>query len=238
MADISADPMPPGLAKAWDGGVGATRGPRPSASLDAILDLAIELGDTSGVTGMSLGKIGQRLQLTPNALYRYVSSRDELHALAWERALGSPPELTGSGWREGLTLWSDALLDRYAAHPWLLDLAVRLPIGPGALTWLEALLAAVEPLPLDHRTRLKVATLVDGYVRSSALLARDLSRSTTTLDPAVGEFLRPRIADRGLARVADVFAEGAFAPSESSVEDDYRFGLACLLDGIEAQLAR
>lgn len=233
------DRLPTGLAKSWDGDPGETgRGPRPSASLNAVIDAAIELGDRDGVAGMSLARIAQRLKFTPNALYRYVESRDELHVLVRERALGAPPEPMGQSWRADITGWADAVLARYTEHPWLLDLAVRLPIGPAALGWLEALLRAIEPLQLDEPTRLRVATLVDGYVRACAGLMRDLAGGGDVLDPSVGTFLAPRIADRGLDRVSALMATGAFAPAGEGIEDDYRFGLECILDGIAARVER
>jgi AcrR family transcriptional regulator len=185
---------------------------------------------------MSLARIAQRLKFTPNALYRYVESRDELHVLARERALGFPPELDGTSWRTNVTAWADALLARYAQHPWLLDLAVRLPIGPSTLSWLECLLEALEPLELDAATRLRIATLVDGYVRSCAVLMRDLAGGGDVLDPSVGVFLASRIADRGMARVSALMTSGAFAPAGDSIDDDYRFGLGCILDGIAARV--
>lgn len=231
------DLLPTGLAKSWDGDPGETgRGPRPSASLTGVIDAAVELGDRDGVAGMSFARIAQQLKFTPNALYRYVESRDELHVLVRERALGTPPELLGRSWREDVTAWADALLARYWQHPWLLDLAVRLPIGPATLTWLECLLQAVEPLELDEPTRLRVATLVDGYVRTCAGLVRDLAGGGDVLDPSVGVFIAPRIADRGLARVSGLMTSGAFAPAGDGIDDDYRFGLECILDGIAARV--
>lgn len=230
--------LPIGLERAWDGITAPpTRGPRPTYTLDQVVSATVELGDAEGVAAMSLGKVAERLRLTTNAMYRYVRSRDELHVLAREVGLGEPPSIAGDDWREGVTTWALALRERYRAHPWLLDLAVRLPTSPRTLAWLESILDALAGATLDTPTRLRVVTLVDGFVRAGAQTERDLIVAGEAFDPTVGEFIAPRLSSRGLDRVAALVGDGYLSRPPEDAGGEFRFGLACLLDGIEVRVA-
>jgi AcrR family transcriptional regulator len=79
--------LPPGLALAWGVTAPGRRGPKPAHSVGRIM----ELGDTQGFEAISLQKIAGRLGVTTNAMYRYVSFKEELIVLVADSAWGSRP---------------------------------------------------------------------------------------------------------------------------------------------------
>jgi AcrR family transcriptional regulator len=97
--------LPPGLALA--GGVTAPgrRGLKPAHTVERIVELGIELGDTGGFEAISLQRIAGRLGVTTNAMYRYVSSKEELIVLVADAAWGPPPDAIqqAKGCRAGAT---------------------------------------------------------------------------------------------------------------------------------------
>ncbi|PJJ70634.1 tetracycline repressor-like protein [Diaminobutyricimonas aerilata] len=231
-------PLPIGLERAWDGITAtSTRGPRPAYTLEQVVSATVGLGDAEGIVGMSLGRVADHLGLTTNAMYRYVSSRDELHVLAREVGLGDPPAISRDDWRAGVREWAHALRERYRAHPWLLDVAVRLPTSPRTLMWLEAALEALSGTGLDTTTTLQVVTLVDGFVRAASQTERDLLTAGESFDPSVGEFIAPRLVTRNLEHVAALVSDGYLSRPPGPPGADFEFGLACLLDGIETRTA-
>lgn len=235
--------LPSGLRRAWgiaDPAPG--RGPKASLSVDVIVGTAVTLGDAEGIGGVSLTKVAGRLGVTPNALYRYLDSRDELHLLAAERAIGTPgPVPESPRWQDRTVVWAHALRARYAEHPWLADLAIRLPLAPNALAWFEVLLDALRSAPLELADKVRTAVLLDGFVRASAVAARDLATGGAPLDeghaamPAMGELL----ARRGLTQVAEVLASGLYQePPDRTNDADFRFGLDRIIAGIDALASR
>lgn len=233
-------PLPPGLALVWGFPPPTRRGPKPGHSVTRIVEAAIALADEEGVAGLSLPKIAGRLGLTPNALYRYVSSKDELLLLLVDAACGPPPADSAADlpWRAAVTAWVHALVDRYRARPWLLDIPVRgAPVTPNLLRWLETLLAALASSGLAAADRLACAVLLDGYARSTAELARDLVDSTATpvQSAEVTGFLYPLLRERGFPILADMVAGGQYA--DSATGPDVGFGLDRILDGIEVRIA-
>lgn len=240
--DTAGQQLPPGLAQAWGFTTTGRRGPKPAHSVEGIVEAAIGLADADGFAALSLPKIAKRLGFTTNALYRYVTSKDELLVLLADAGWGAPPEplSTDKHWRPTATAWVHAFVDRCRRHPWLLDLPVRgAPTTPNILRWLEVLLESLTGTGLSNRQVLGCAVLLDGYARSTANLARDLHERTAppVQSAAVTEFLQPLLLERGFPLVASIMSGGDYEDGE--LEDtDVDFGLHRILDGMEMLIAR
>jgi hypothetical protein len=114
------------------------------------------------------------------------------------------------------------------------------PLTPNLLCWLQALLDALDDTGLHPADKLGCATLLDGYARSTASLARDLGATPTspTQGAAVAAFLEPLLRARGATLVADLMT-GAAPYAEATFDDgDLEFGLQRIIDGIDALIAR
>jgi AcrR family transcriptional regulator len=232
--------LPPGLALSWGVLPVQRRGPKPAFTVDQIVATGIEFGDSQGFEAISLQKIAARLGVSTNALYRYVSSKDELIVLVAEQAWGRAPEhiLAAPDWRTGGRAWVKAQVDRYAERPWLLEVPIRgAPATPNLLHWLETLLEVMADTGLSQHDALGCALLFDGYARSYASLARQLgaSDSAPVESAAVGEFLVPRLQSAGYERVFAMYTNQEY---EDTLDDDFDFGLDRILDGIQALIDR
>lgn len=231
-------PLPHGLALVWGFPPPHRRGPKPTYTASDVVKAAMELADAEGPAALSLPKIARRLDLTPNALYRYVSSKDELMLLLADAGTGPPPADLPTEWRDGAAAWARALIGRYRTRPWLVALPVRgVPVTPNVLAWLESLLAVLADSGLPAGDQLSCATILDGYARSIAALANDpaASERTPVQSPAVIGFLYPLLADRGYPHVAEMLMGGVYADNPGG--PDIEFGLSRILAGIEQLIA-
>ncbi|HVX42303.1 MAG TPA: helix-turn-helix domain-containing protein [Mycobacteriales bacterium] len=229
--------LPPGLALAW-GAAGKTSrsGRTPSRSVQEVVAAAVELADAGGFEAVSMPNIARALGLTANAIYRYVRSKDELLVLLAEAAWGPAPDLTsGAGdWRAAATKWTEAMVDRCAVHPWLIDLPVRgAPVTPNLLRWTEAILEPFVGAGLTPAEAIQCALLLDIYARRIADMRRDLSHSTagSVQSAAVQSFLLPRLQEHGYPILAAMMTGDDY--SDDIDQDDVTFGLTRVLDGIE-----
>lgn len=233
--------LPPGMALAWRLPVKSNQlGRRPSRSVEQIVEAAIELADTDGFAAMSMPKIAQRIGLTANAIYRYVSSRDELLVLVAEAAWGPVPGpvLEAQDWRAAATIWTRGMIERCDRHPWLCDLPIRgAPVTPHLLGWTEAILKVLTGAGLSPGESLGCALLLDGYARQVANTRRDVRESTSTSvrSAAVTRFLEPRLRELGYSVLASMMAENEY--TDDILDDDIAFGLERILDGIDALIA-
>jgi AcrR family transcriptional regulator len=77
---------------------------RATLSVEAIVTAALETLDESGVAGLSMRKVAERLGTGAASLYAYVSGRDELLELVFDELVGQVPlpEPDPKRWREQL----------------------------------------------------------------------------------------------------------------------------------------
>ena len=144
--NMSTEPeLPRALALAWGVAAAPQRGPKREMSIERIVEAAIAIADESGLGAVSMSAVAARFDMTPMALYRYVSAKDDLVTLMFEYGTGLPPAINAEApWRASVELWARAQLARFLAHPWLLDIPIEgAPLTPNGLAWAEAGLAAV-----------------------------------------------------------------------------------------------
>ncbi len=224
-----------------------SRGPKQRASVDAVVDSAIELADEEGMEALSMRRIAERLGLKPMSVYTYVPGKAELIDLMVDRVVGEQPlpELRGP-LRARLEQVARMTWNEYLRHPWLLSIDTsRPPLGPNVSDRWEWSLRAIEGLGLSDLDMDQVITLVVGFVSAPARAyvdAERLHRSTTETDeewwernaPILEEIMDPtRYPISG--RVGRAAGEEYGAPADP--ERAFHFGLARVIDGIEAYVA-
>jgi AcrR family transcriptional regulator len=218
----------------WGGQERPSRGPKPGLTRDAIVEAAVALVDTQGLAALTMSRVGARLDVTTMALYRYVPGKEELLDLMIDKALGSPPQLSGKDWRTDLGVWAKANLAVLRRHPWLVESIVRrAAIGPNWLAWVDSALSAIASLPLGAREKMAVVVLVDGHVRSAAQISLGAT-ATREWVANFGEVLNKISEGQRYAALAGVAAAGGFDAPPKGSENTFEFGLERLMDGVEA----
>jgi AcrR family transcriptional regulator len=245
---VDEESLPAGMAVLWRRPDPPRRpGRRPTLSLERIAAAAIELADAEGLAGVSMARVAERLGVTSMALYRYVTSKDELLVLMADTAMAAPPDLaevTGD-WRERLEAWCRGQLALIAQHPWVVELTGLPPIGPNRVLWVEAGLAALEGTPLPHGTRVGVIGFLSLHVLTEGQLiaAYAAQRAGRPADhPAMADWpglLGTVVDPERHPRLAEALAAGAFGtPEDDDPADEQELALTVLLDGIAALIAR
>jgi AcrR family transcriptional regulator len=221
--------------------------PAPSPlNREMIVRAAIAIADKEGLASVSLRKVGASLGALPMRLYGYMSTKEELLELMVDAVYG---EMAVSGgkrqnWRD--TLRSIALRTRQAArkHKWFIDLLSGRPhLGPHALAHLEASLAALSGTSAfkDIDVVVQVVRTVNAYVIGA--IRMEASELRAELESGMNEAEWQTMTFPYLSRM---IATGRFPTLAKMVQDghdlsaDVAFdrGLDCVLDGIEARLAR
>ena len=241
MADeipVATEPeLPRAVALAWGVAANPTRGPKRELSIERLVDAAIELADEGGLAAVSMSAVAAKLGVTPMALYRYVSAKDDLVLLMQERGIGVPPDdLAGdAGWREGLERWTRAMAALYVEHPWLLDIPISgVGVTPNNLAWLDAGLAILEPVPLtwNQRASVLLALLAQGRFEGNVIRGYGDAEAADARDNAL---LAHLVTPEDLPHVHAAFVAGAFTDDDDE-PDPFTFGRARVLDGVEAVL--
>lgn len=250
--------LPRSVAQLW-GRESATvrRGPKPSLTIRDIARAAVAIADERGWEAVSMKAIADSLGLSTMSLYRYVDGKDDVVDLLVDEAYGLPdPDLTASGtWRERISAWARAAATTLRTRPWITEIPMsRPPMGPNTVSWTEAGVQAFDDVELSGQQKLNALLLVDGFVRQHVrqstqmgLLGRGVDRVAAD-DPGQSGDSSSHDSGAYEATMLQLIDAARFpaltaAISEMSADDDFfteqfEFGLAVLLDGLEAMIER
>ncbi len=240
-------PLPPGLDLLWGRRSRGHRGPRPGLSVSAIVDAAMTIADAEGLAAVSMSRVAKELGFTPMSLYRHVTSKEELLQLMWNAsARGAESlELPGEGWRERLRGWALIQWEMLGRHPWITQMPMAAPpMAPNSLTFVERGLEALDDTGLPDADKLRVIGLISSYTLSEARMAHDAARARAGEEAGEwGSFealLRELVDAEAYPRLHRIAwsAELGDAPSGFEEQEEFRFGLERILDGVEVLVAR
>ncbi|MFJ4191211.1 TetR/AcrR family transcriptional regulator [Kitasatospora sp. NPDC089509] len=225
------------------------RGPRQARSTGEIAAAAVALADAEGVDAVTMRRVAQELGLSPMALYTYVPGKAELLDLMLDTVYAAMPRSTPTdqGWRARATAVADDNRALFRAHPWVAAVSTsRPPLGPGLMAKYEYELRALEGTGLPDVELDAALTHLLGFVQTCARMAAD--ERAAQQDSALTDAQWWQANAELLARVFDperhpVAARVGAAAGEAhggaySPEHAYAFGLARVLDGLEALIVK
>lgn len=239
------------LTLLWRSKVGepqGTRGPRQRVSVDEVVAAGIATADEEGLAAFSMRKVAERLGLGVMSVYTYVPGKSELIGLMVDEVAGEVEYAPHRGdLRERMTAIARQLWDEYHRHPWLLHVQKSRPwIGPHASARYEWQLAAIEGIGLDDLEMDATLAVIAGFTESAARSSIEAARART--ESGMSDEQWWEINAPVLARLMDGddypvsgrvgTAVGAEYQSIGSPERSFEFGLARIIDGVEALLDR
>jgi AcrR family transcriptional regulator len=240
-----------------------TRGPKLGLDIDHIVKTAIRIADQSGLGAVSMRAVAREVGTSAMSLYTYVPSKAELLDLMSDTALGELATEYGAHrtWRAAIEesvrdFW--ALFDR---HPWMVHISsARASLGPRTFEVYEAQCSVLEGLGLSGTEITRLVGAIDSFVRGAArdvADARAAARETGVTDDEWWAARAPILEELSSApdwaarfpTLTRLNAEHAFDQADRKPDDTttymerealdaFELGLACLLDGIEALVAR
>ncbi|ACQ78934.1 transcriptional regulator, TetR family [Beutenbergia cavernae DSM 12333] len=234
------DAVPSALRVLWGTDRLPRRGPRPSLTVDAIAAAAIGVADDEGLAALSMSRLAKELGVSTMALYRYVSSKDDVLALMADRIAPDAYDLLGppdDDWRAALERWALVQLDLIQEHPWMFQLTLTtMETGPNRMRWVDWAVGAFRGTRLTAGEKLSLVGLMAAFLLAEGRLvveeaaagsaapdvtATILAHADSAMFPHLAAAFRP---DDGDADVAELWTEG--------------FGVRTLLDGIAVIVER
>lgn len=238
--------LPRYLQLLWGREPQGRRGPKPGRSIHEIGQAAVDIADAEGLDAVSMKSVAAAVGFTTMSLYRYVDSKDELHAVMVDIAY-APPTHTyapSDDWRVRITKWSKEIAGRRLDHPWTTQAVLSAPpVTPNSLAWTESGLAALADTPLSHQQKLSTMLALDGWGQNHVRQAVQMG----LMGPGQPALDSPNSYPRLIAQLIDParFPQLAVAGPAALEDDDEDFfteefdrGLCLILDGVEALIAR
>jgi len=238
-------PRAPQSPLVWERTEPPTRPAPGPLSRERIVRAAMGLADGEGLASVSLRKVGAALDAGPMRLYGYLSTKEELLELMVDAVYG---EILAAGpiegdWREALKGMAHRTRQAARAHSWFVDLLGGRPnLGPHALRYLEASLAALSRAPgfenIDDAMQAfrTVHAYVIGALRSEASELRaelETGMDEAAWQTATAPYILRQLATGQFPMLAKMVREAG----DPSPDVTFEAGLECVLDGIAARRA-
>jgi AcrR family transcriptional regulator len=230
----------PGIAAAWGVKPPPAKGPKPGLGLERIVGAAIQIADAESLDAVSMNRVARQLGTGAMSLYRYVVSKEELLALMIDAAIGEVPRTPAAGgWRVRLEAWAWSTVRAMREHPWSARAPVAgPPLAPNAVAWFEDALAALDDTGLTPAEKPSIVLLLSGYVQNHVTVMADVAGAFLAADPdqamrGYSDTLRRLTDAQRFPALHEVLDAGVFDRADPP-DDEFRFGLQRILDGIEA----
>ena len=210
--------------------------PRPALSTQRVIDAASRVADAAGLAGVSLRSVGRELEGEAMSRYHHRARQDALlDGLAdWVFERIDTPSPSGP-WRAEMDRRAHSARTVLGAHPWGLGLIEsRRSPGPATLRHHDAVLgclrAAGFPVALAAHAFAVLDAYVYGFVLTEVNLPFQPGESAEDFVDQLGPIagLYPHLAEL----VADQVVGRDYA-----FGDQFDYGLALILDGLEARFS-
>lgn len=218
-------------------------GPKPKLTVDRIVEAAITVADREG-SCFGMRSVAAELGVGAMTIYRYVPGKRELIDLMVDRLsrLGpDAPDLSGTGWREGLEMVAESTWQVYSDHPWLLEINQRRPVlGPDSLEGYDFVLAAFKGHDLPDKEINLAVTAMMNMVTGTA--RQYLIRDSADEEPATAEeewwhtqapYLERAVASGRYKNIARFTSEEAW---EITGHEAMRYAVDRFLDGLAPRM--
>ena len=238
---MSEPPSRKGASVVWERSEPARRPPPTPLSRAKIVGAAMALADAEGLEAVSMRNVAARLKASPMRLYGFVATKEELLDLLVDEIFG---ELVGMGpfagdWRAVLGQFASRIRRAWQAHKWFVDLLGGRPhLGPNALTFLEAVYAAL--VRAEWFADIDFAMFAMATVNAYAIGAiRTESSEINTgasqddWENATWPYLQRQLATGRFPMLERIVTMARHPDPDETFET----GLSCVLDGLAARLA-
>ena len=183
--------------------------------------------------------LAKELQTGTTTLYRYVSGKDEVLVLVADAVLGETQlrrPLEGLGWREVLEELARSMRTVLGSHPNVAALfATAVPVGPNSLRGRELTLSVLRERGFDKTLAASVYTALAHLVLASVLQEPMNDFRAGGLGASKSVTLREFYRSLPAGQYPHV-VELADELTSRTTREEFEFGLACLLDGVELRL--
>jgi AcrR family transcriptional regulator len=217
-------------------------GRQPRLSHERIAQAAFAIAEQEGLDGVTMRRVAAELGAATMSLYRYVESKEELHELLLDEAIGRmnmPGEPTGD-WRADLRDLAVRQFAALRAHSWIITLQSTVPtLGPNSLRAGEYALSLIDGLGFTIDEMMQIIGLVRAHVSAlvqAERLAESERRRTGMEDEQWQAAHEPYVRDLLSSGRYPYFERIVIEAEHYAVETSLEFGLDVLLDGVAARL--
>jgi AcrR family transcriptional regulator len=208
--------------------------PRIPLSRDRVLRAAVTFADENGIESLSMRKLGQVVGVEAMSLYNHVANKEDLldgmiDLVFAEIELPSAEE----GWKRAMRQRAISVRTVMARHRWAIGLMEsRTSPGPATLRHHDAVLGCLRNSGFSLEQAAHAYAALDSYIYGFALQDRGLPFDTPAETAALAQVMLAQFPADTYPHLAE-FTFGHVLQPGYDFGNEYEFGLALILDGLE-----
>jgi len=211
---------------------GAHRAP---LSRDRVLRAAVALADTSGISALSMRKLGEALGVEAMSLYNHVASKGDLLDGMIDIVFSEIDLPSGDGdWRAAMRRRAISARQVLRRHRWAIGLMEsRTSPGPATLRHHDAVLGCLRRGGFSVELTAHAYSLLDSYIYGFALQEASLPFGTGEEAARVAEEISGQFASGQYPYLTEMAMEHV-VQSGYDYGDEFETGLDLILDALQA----
>ena len=212
---------------------------RPRLSRERVLQAAVALADESGLSALSMRKLGEQLGVEAMSLYKHVANKDDLLDGMVDRVFAeidlAPQE---PDWRAAMRQRAVSVRQVLVAHAWAVPLMQsRTNPGPHTLGHLDALIGVLRRAGFPVVLTAHALSAIDAYVYGFAMQETALPFDTEERSTEVVEHILASMPADRWPHLVEFSREHVLKPGyDYGLE--FEWGLDLVLDGLERARGR
>jgi AcrR family transcriptional regulator len=213
---------------------------KPALSRERIVNAAIELADADGIEAVSMRRIASKLGSGANSLYWYIDKKQDLLELMYDACIGEIELARPHGtWRSKLYRVAVQTRVMFQRHPWIGVIGNQPGIGPKTQKYAEFAGSTLRGRGVTVEALTAILAALNNYIlgftqRENAW--QQTKRRSGLSDEEWGNAMN-RYLEQAVTPHDAALARQVSARLDLTSDENFEFGLNCLLDGIDRYLS-
>jgi AcrR family transcriptional regulator len=207
---------------------------REPLSRERVILEGVALADENGIGTLTMRRLADRLQVEPMSLYHHVANKDEILDGMVDvvfREIELPR--AGADWKTGMRDRASSARDALRRHPWAIGrMESRLNPGPATLRHHDAVIGCLRAAGFSIELTAHAFSAIDSYLYGFAMQELNLPFHTPEETAAMAVTFLEQFPATEFPHLAEL-TTGHVMLAGYDYGDEFEFGLALILDGLE-----
>jgi AcrR family transcriptional regulator len=210
--------------------------PRAALNRERVLRAALVLADDGGIDGLTMRRLGERLQVEAMSLYNHIAGKDDILDGIVDLVFSEidvPSNI--ADWKTAMRQRAISARDVLMRHPWATSLMQsRTKPGPATLRHHDSVISSLRKAGFSIALAAHAFSVMDGYIYGFALQQVNLPSHTSAESAELAENILRELPAHEYPYLAEMIVEHALKPGYDYAQE-FEFGLELILDGLEGR---
>jgi AcrR family transcriptional regulator len=209
--------------------------PRTPLSKERVLRAAVTFADQSGITALTMRKLGEALGVEAMSLYNHVANKDQLLDGMVDLVFAEIDlPAGGADWKAAMRERAESARQALRRHPWAISLmSTRISPGPATLRHHDAVIGSLRAGGLSIPLAAHAFSALDSYIYGFALQEVTLPLGDSEEETAeVAQMMLAQVPAAEYPHLTEFTVEHVLKPGYD-YGAEFTFGLDLILDGLE-----